>query len=116
MSINKELAKGSTALLVLSTVSRKEMYGYQIIQEIAQTSGGVFHMNEGTLYPILHMLEKQGLLEAYWEERATARKRKYYRITSKGLEVMQAQTQEWETYATAVRSVLLGGEAHAVSG
>lgn len=115
MSIRKELVKGSTALLVLSALARKEMYGYQIIQEIDEASEHVFRMNEGTLYPILHTLQKQGLLESYWEERNTARKRKYYRITSKGLEVLQSQKEEWETYAAAVTRILEGGSALAVS-
>ena len=62
MKISKELIKGSTALLVLSVIAGKEMYGYQIIRELESLSEEVFSLNEGTLYPILHSLEKEGFL------------------------------------------------------
>ena len=68
MSVNKELVKGSTSMLVLGVLEEKEMYGYQIIKELEQRSETVFSLKEGTLYPILHVLEQDGFLEAYWEE------------------------------------------------
>ena len=77
MKISKELAKGSTGLLVLSVISKTDMYGYQIIKTLEVMSENVFSLNEGTLYPILHSLEKEGSLESYWCE-AEGRKRKYY--------------------------------------
>ena len=80
MKISKELAKGSTGLLVLSVISKTDMYGYQIIKTLEVMSENVFSLNEGTLYPILHSLEKEGSLESYWCE-AEGRKRKYYKIT-----------------------------------
>ena len=64
MNISKELAKGSTALMVLSVLSKENLYGYQIIRTVANLSDDVFQMNEGTLYPILHALEKNGMLES----------------------------------------------------
>ena len=111
MKISKELAKGSTGLLVLSVISKTDMYGYQIIKTIEQTSEDVFSLNEGTLYPILHSLEKEGCLEAYWCE-AEGRKRKYYRITAKGLGELESRKQEWNTFSNAVTRVL-GGVEHA---
>ena len=77
MRISKELVKGSTAILVLSVISRKPMYGYQIIREIEQLSDSVFHLNEGTLYPILQSLEEENYLDCYWEDSESGRKRKY---------------------------------------
>ena len=68
MSVNKELVKGSTSMLVLGVLEEKEMYGYQIIKELEQRSETVFALKEGTLYPILHVLEQDGFLEAYWED------------------------------------------------
>ena len=86
MKISKELAKGSTGLLVLSVISRGEMYGYQIIKTVEMMSDNVFQMNEGTLYPILHSLEKEGFLTSRWcESEENGRKRKYYKITKKGV-------------------------------
>ncbi len=65
MNINKELTKGSMALLVLSVLAEEEMYGYQMIGEINRRSENVFRMKEGTLYPILHAMVNDGLLESY---------------------------------------------------
>lgn len=107
MRISKELAKGSTGLLVLGVLSKREMYGYQIIKTVELMSENVFQMNEGTLYPILHSLEREEFLTAYWaENEETGRRRKYYKITEKGLKELAAQKQEWDTYQTAVNRVL----------
>lgn len=108
MKISKELAKGSTGLLVLSVIHKQDMYGYQIIREIEMLSEDVFHLNEGTLYPILHSLEKEECLESYWEENETRRKRKYYHITTKGLKELERQKKEWKAYSEAVINVISG--------
>ena len=100
MSVNKELVKGSTSMLVLGVLEEKEMYGYQIIKELEQRS------EEGTLYPILHVLEQDGFLEAYWEDTSSARKRRFYRITKKGRKELDRQKEEWKEYAGAVGKVL----------
>lgn len=109
MKISKELAKGSTGLLVLSVLAEEEMYGYRIIQVISARSEEVFSMNEGTLYPILHSLEKEGLLESYMAESDVGRKRKYYRITPVGMLFLKEKKAEWRTFASAVDRVI--GEA-----
>ena len=109
MKISKELAKGSTGLLVLSVISKRDMYGYQIIKTIENASEDVFSLNEGTLYPILHSLEAEGCLEAYWSE-CEGRKRKYYKITEKGLREFSGKEQEWKTFSTAVAKVLGGAK------
>lgn len=115
MRISKELAKGSTGLLVLGVLSRGELYGYQIIKTVELMSEDVFQMNEGTLYPILHALEKEGFLTSRWAESDdTGRKRKYYKITDKGLKELAKQKQEWETYQKAVNRVIGGVQNAAV--
>ena len=63
-------------------------------------------MKEGTLYPILHVLEQDGFLEAYWEDTSSARKRRFYRITKKGRKELDRQKEEWKEYAGAVGKVL----------
>ena len=68
MKISKELIKGSTVMLVMSVLKKNDMYGYKIIKELELQSESVFELKEGTLYPILHALEKENLLESYWEE------------------------------------------------
>ena len=107
MSVNKELVKGSTSMLVLGVLEEKEMYGYQIIKELEQRSETVFSLKEGTLYPILHVLEQDGFLEAYWEDTSSARKRRFYRITKKGRKELDRQKEEWKMKKLRMFSVIL---------
>lgn len=107
MKISKELAKGSTSLLILSILSKQEMYGYQIIRTAEVMSEAVFQMNEGTLYPILHGMEQEKLLTSHWcTDEETKRRRKYYKITPKGRKELASQKEEWKTYSGAVNRVI----------
>jgi len=108
MRINKELVKGSTVILILTLLDRKPMYGYQLIKEIEEHSGGVFSLKEGTLYPILHSLESKGLVESYWSGEEGARRRKYYRIMDQGRLLLKEKKEEWGVFRTAVDRVLRG--------
>ncbi|MBQ7595942.1 MAG: helix-turn-helix transcriptional regulator [Clostridia bacterium] len=105
MSFNKELMKGSTAMLVLSVISGEDMYGYKIIKEIEMRSENVFALKEGTLYPILHAMEEEGLLASYWVD-VECRKRKYYHITHKGKNQLKEKREEFKVDSTAVDRVL----------
>ena len=95
-----------TRLLVLSLLSSGDMYGYQMIVELERRSDGTFAMKEGTLYPVLHGLEKDGLVDAYEQAAPTGRMRKYYRLTRKGREAQKTEAEEWKRYASAVDAVL----------
>lgn len=105
MKISKELIKGSSAVLVLSVLKSEDLYGYKIIREIEIRSDSTFSMSEGTLYPILHALEKEKFLQSYWEE-YDGRKRKYYHITKKGLKQLESKKAEWEVFSSSVNKVL----------
>ncbi len=106
MVIDGQLLKGSISLMVLELLSRKDMYGYQIIKEMSQDSMGVFDLKEGTLYPVLHSLEQQGLVDAYWENSTNARKRKYYHISEKGMKEVSKKKEHWQMFTNAVNNVL----------
>jgi len=108
MKIGKELMKGSTVVLILTLLGRRDMYGYEMVKELETESDGVFHLKEGTLYPILHTLEEGGMVEAYWRKAGT-RPRKYYRLTDRGRKVLEERTREWRLFSTAVNRVLGGG-------
>lgn len=105
MRYSKELLKGSTHLLVLSVLEHRDLYGYKIIRELEIRSDNAFEMSEGTLYPILHALEKEKYLESYWEE-CDGRNRKYYRITSKGKKQLADKKAEWQAFSGSVNRVL----------
>lgn len=109
MNINKELLKGSTVILILKLLHKKPMYGYEMIKEIEEKSNGIFSFKEGTLYPILHTLETKGLVEAYWDDSESKRKRKYYKITDKGSLELKERQEEWTTFRSAVDKVLWEG-------
>jgi len=95
-----------TQLLVLSLLAGEDMYGYQMIVELARRSDHTFEMKEGTLYPVLHGLEKNGYVEAYQQEAPTGRMRKYYHLTKKGGLQLRTEKEAWESYSGAVNAVL----------
>ena len=106
MKINKELLKGSTTVLILSILNRKDMYGYEMIKEIDLLSKGIFSFKEGTLYPILHNLESANYIESYWDDSAGSRKRKYYKITTSGKKLLLEKEAEWKLFSETVNNVL----------
>lgn len=105
MNIKKELTKGSSAMLVLSVLEKEDLYGYMIVKRISEKSSNVFTLKEGTLYPILHNFEENGYVKSYWVE-ADGRNRKYYKITKKGLKVLNEAKEEWQAYTLAVGKVI----------
>ena len=105
MRYSKELLKGSTHLLVLGVLEKEDLYGYRIIRELELRSENAFEMREGTLYPILHALEKEGFLDAYWQE-VDHKNRKYYHITKKGLKQLASGKEEWKSFSASVDRVL----------
>ena len=80
----RELLKGSTETLLLSLLSGEPMYGYQLVKEIEQRSSGYFHFKEGTLYPALHRLERDGLIAGAWRSSTTGQNRRYHEVTANG--------------------------------
>ncbi len=105
MKYSKELLKGSTVTLVLSILENQDLYGYRIITELEMRSEKAFDMSEGTLYPLLHALEKEKYLESYWKE-VDGRNRKYYHITKKGKKELAAKKEEWKSFSASVNKVL----------
>lgn len=102
---SKELLKGAADTLVLSTFVQGEQYGYQVVKELERRSEGFFRLKEGTLYPILHRLERQGLLSARWETMPNGSERRYYALTAKGERELSAKLTEWHTFVQAVARV-----------
>lgn len=98
MKLDKELAGASTSILVLSVLAREASYGYQIIRRLNDAADGLFTWQEGTVYPILHKLEKDDCVRAQWQEADTGRRRKYYYITAKGREALEDGSRQWIEY------------------
>lgn len=108
MRIGKELIKGGAALAVLQVISEEETYGYEIIKKLAARSENVFRLSEGTLYPILHAMVKEGYLETFEKASPTRRERRYYRITALGETHLALLTSEWKLFSRGVEGVLAG--------
>jgi len=106
--MDKNFMGSSSNLLILSLISRKDMYGYEIIKELEILSDKSFQLKEGTLYPILHKLENMKWVKSYLVVSDNQTKRKYYKITNLGLEQLADEKKNWEEYMTSVLKVLNG--------
>jgi len=95
--------------MVLHLFKENDLYGYQIIKNLEFLSNKAFLFKDGTLYPILHSLEKAGYIKSYWLDSKTGRKRKYYHITECGLENLDERFKEWQYFTESVNLVLQGG-------
>ncbi len=95
-----------TPLLVLSLLSREDMYGYQMIAQLEQKLDSTFSMKEGTLYPILRQLENDGAVQSYQQEAPTGRMRKYYRLTARGRLLLRQEAEQWRSYQRSIDAVV----------
>ncbi|MGD8747017.1 MAG: PadR family transcriptional regulator [Balneolaceae bacterium] len=93
--ISKELMAASTKPLILTILKRGESYGYQIIQDVKEFSGGSLEWSDGMLYPVLHKMEKDGMIQSRWEVSDEGRRRKYYSITDAGRKELNSAKQQW---------------------
>ena len=96
MSIPKDLVAASATPIVLSILSRSDSYGYAIIEEVREASGGEMEWADGMLYPILHRLEKKGLVSSYYEIAVNGRKRKYYSLKKSGRQELTELRKHWK--------------------
>ena len=99
---------GGTGMLLLSLLAQKEMYGYEMIAALRERSNHVFDLKAGTLYPLLHTLERQGWVTSR-DGAAGGRVRRYYAITPAGRAALAEQREQWNAYAAGVQGVLEGG-------
>ena len=95
--LSKELVAASTVPLVLSVLAEREEYGYALIQRVREISSGKIEWTEGMLYPVLHWMEEQELIESEWREGESGRKRKYYFLSKTGRKALQAEKEQWMT-------------------
>lgn len=101
-----DLLQGTLDLLILRTLALQPMHGWGISQRIQQISDGVLNINQGSLYPALYRLERQGWIAAEWGSSDNNRRAKYYRLTGAGQKQLAAETENWERLSWAVARVL----------
>jgi PadR family transcriptional regulator PadR len=101
-----DLPQGTLDLLVLKTLALEPLHGYAIAQRLQQVSRDVVIVQQGTLYPALHRLEKRGLLKAEWKPSDTGRDAKYYRLTKAGQSQLAEETAHWKRLIEGVGLIL----------
>jgi DNA-binding PadR family transcriptional regulator len=104
-SLERELKRGSTEILILALLEERERHGYDIGRLIDQRSAGTITFHVASLYPTLYRLEDKGLIEGRWIERPGVRRRRYYRITANGAKVLATQRGVWKTFFAALDRV-----------
>jgi len=102
---DREWKKGSAELLILSLLETVSRHGYEISRLIEQRSQGTLRFHAASLYPLLYRLEKRGLIQGRWVEKSGQRRRRYYRLTSQGEEVLASQRRGWQTFVEAIRRI-----------
>jgi len=105
MKIERELMRGAGPTAVLRLLSRREMYGYELVEALSKQTDGVLAMGQSTLYPMLYNLEAKGLIEAEWREADSGRERKYYGLTGKGKKRLAEDTESWRALVGALASL-----------
>ncbi len=93
---SKDLVAASSTPIVLGILARGESYGYEIIQQVKAASGGELEWSDGMLYPVLHRLERRGLIRSRWGVSENGRKRRYYRLEKKGRAKLIEEKEEWK--------------------
>ena len=112
MKFDKELLKGTTEIVVLAVLAEVPSHGYQLVQLLKRRSKGIFGFGEGTLYPLLYRLEEKGWIKGEWEAGDGKRRRRIYRVTSRGRRQLAKHTEQWAGLAQGM-ALILGGPAHA---
>ncbi len=108
---NVDLLQGTLDMLILKVVALGPIHGYGISQRIRQTSKEILNVQQGSLYPALHRLEKRGWLAAEWGESENGRQAKFYRLSAKGRRQLTTEERTWKRLEEAVR-LILGAAAH----
>ncbi|HEV8363206.1 MAG TPA: PadR family transcriptional regulator [Gemmatimonadaceae bacterium] len=106
MSKPTDLVQGTLDLLILRTVALEPMHGWAIAQRIRQMSNEQLRVGQSALYPALHKLEQQGLIEAEWASSENNRRAKYYKLTAAGRKALKTETATWERLSTAISLVV----------
>ena len=107
MRYDREFLSGTVTVLILSLLSERPMYGYEMLREIEARSAKEFLLKEGTLYPALHTLERAGVLRSQWREAESGRQRKYYALTAKGRRHAKIKRHMWESVTAATQTILV---------
>ena len=103
--ITKDLVAASSKPLILSILAQRESYGYEIIKKVRELSNNQINWKDGMLYPVLHKLESEKLIESFWHTAENGRKRKYYKIKPKGKSILETEKTQWKIVNNALKNL-----------
>src|SRR3972149_12073145 len=104
--VDRELKRGTLEMILLRLLSRRPMYGYEIVAELGAHGGELFSLKEGTLSPVLYRLGDAGFIQPRWETLERGVPRKYYRLTPSGAEKLKVLIRDWRSFVAAVDRLL----------
>jgi PadR family transcriptional regulator PadR len=107
---DREFLTGTVGVLLLTLLSERPMYAYEMVQEADRRSSKALQLKEGTVYPALHQMAREGLVHASWRDSPAGRPRKYYSLTAKGRREADSKRRQWVTISAAMRAIV--GDAH----
>jgi PadR family transcriptional regulator PadR len=109
--IRSQITRGSGELAILSLLSERPLYGFEIAKQIGDRTGGALQFTLASLYPLLYEMEKRGWVEGHWQVNQAGRDRRYYRLTPSGRRQLAPLRKEWRSFFRALDS--LAGVSHA---
>ena len=102
MEIRRELVRGAGPVAVLQLLKRREMYGYELAEALSRQTENVLSLGQSSLYPLLYNLEAKRLVESRWVELPSGRRRRYYRLTKRGAEILDSHRAQWQALFEAM--------------
>lgn len=105
MKLEREMMRGAGPTAVMQLLSSGEMYGYEIVESLAERSKGVFELGQSTLYPMLYNLESKGLVVSREKKAENGRKRRYYRLTAKGRKKLESDREQWAALVQGMKAI-----------
>jgi PadR family transcriptional regulator, regulatory protein PadR len=104
--LRKQTLDGNIETMLLATLAEGTSYGYQIVEDLNKRAGGLLELGEGTVYPVLHRIERRGLIKSYWRIGENGRKRKYYLLTPVGRAALEENRRQWGDLVRIMGGVL----------
>jgi PadR family transcriptional regulator PadR len=101
--------RGAGPVAVMGLLAQREMYGYELVEALSRETDGILAMGQSTLYPLLHNLERKGMIRGAWREATSGRRRRYYRLTKRGEVRLQAQQRQWKELIGAMTNLGIVG-------
>jgi PadR family transcriptional regulator PadR len=110
MAVNSDILRGHTDTIILRILSEGDSYGYEVAKRIIEDGEGYIDIKDATIYIAFKRMEENRLITTYWGEGVEGARRKYYKITQKGLEVYNNAVKEWKEVNRILNKLLIGGK------